>query len=124
MLPALGLRWICLNLQSLKLKRINESALFKYNQYAPMFSFDGSYISYITQTNNTFELNVVQRPKYNSAGDCVENEEPDNNSFSRSKHEKVDNIIKVRTIRLDTYLQQNNNNFVHMNKNLFCRTNL
>ena len=79
------------------------SALFRYNQYAPMFSFDGSYISYITQTNNEFELNVVQRPKYNSAGDCVENEEPDNNSFSRSKHEKVDNIMTYEDLGIDSF---------------------
>ena len=79
------------------------NSLFKYNQYVPMFSYDGSYISYITQTNDKFELYVVPRPKYNSVRDCVEKEQPDNNSFSSSKHEKVDNILTYEDLGIDSF---------------------
>ena len=79
------------------------SSLFKYNQYAPMFSFDGSYISYITQTDNDFELNIVQRPIHNRVSDCGINEKPDNNSFSRSKYEKVGNILTYEDLGIDPF---------------------
>ena len=69
-----------------------------------MFSFDGTYISYITQNkNNEFELRVVKRPSYNRISDCVENEFEGIHSFSLNEHETVDNILTYEDFGIDPF---------------------
>ena len=79
-------------------------SIFQYNQYSPMFSYDGSYISYITQNNkNEFELMVVRRPRYNRVSDCIQKEFEGKHSFSDYKHEKVDNILTYEDFGIDPF---------------------